>query len=143
MSPANFLATNPEAMQTALETGGDSLVEGMRLFMEDLAKGRVSMTDETAFEVGSNIATSPGSVVFENELIQLIQYAPSTAQVHARPLVIVPPCINKFYILDLQPENSFVGYAVAQGHTVFLVSWRNIGPRAGRARAGTTTSSRA
>ena len=108
----------------------------MRLFIEDLAKGRVSMTDETAFEVGRNVATTPGSVVFENELMQLIQYAPSTAKVHERPLVIVPPCINKFYILDLQPENSFVGYAVAQGHTVFLVSWRNIGPRAGRAALG-------
>ena len=128
LSPANSLATNPEAMQTALETGGASLVEGMRLFMQDFARGRVSMTDETAFEVGRNVAATPGSVVFENELMQLIQYAPSTAKVHKRPLVIVPPCINKFYILDLQPGNSLVGYAVAQGHTVFLVSWRNIGP---------------
>ena len=134
LSPANSLATNPEAMQTALETGGASLVEGMRLFMQDFAKGRVSMTDDTAFEVGRNVATSPGSVVFENELMQLIQYTPSTAKVHTRPLVIVPPCINKFYILDLQPENSFVGYAVAQGHTVFLVSWRNIGPEQGAMR---------
>ncbi len=132
LSPANALATNPEAMQTALETGGASLVEGMRLFMQDFARGRVSMTDDTAFEVGRNVATSPGSVVFENELIQLIQYAPSTAKVHQRPLLIVPPCINKFYILDLQPENSLVGYAVAQGHTVFLVSWRNIGPAQGQ-----------
>ena len=134
LSPANSLATNPEAMQTALETGGASLVEGMRLFMQDFARGRVSMTDDTAFEVGRNVATSPGSVVFENELMQLIQYAPSTAKVHKRPLVIVPPCINKFYILDLQPENSLVGYAVAQGHTVFLVSWRNIGPEQGAMR---------
>jgi polyhydroxyalkanoate synthase subunit PhaC len=134
LSPANSLATNPEAMQTALESGGASLVGGMRLFLQDFAKGRVSMTDDTAFEVGRNVATSPGSVVFENELMQLIQYAPSTAKVHSRPLVIVPPCINKFYILDLQPENSFVGYAVAQGHTVFLVSWRNIGPQQGRMR---------
>jgi polyhydroxyalkanoate synthase len=134
LSPANTLATNPEAMQTALESGGASLVEGMRMFMQDFAKGRVSMTDDTAFEVGRNVATSPGSVVFENELMQLIQYAPSTAKVHTRPLVIVPPCINKFYILDLQPENSFVGYAVAQGHTVFLVSWRNIGPQQGGMR---------
>jgi polyhydroxyalkanoate synthase len=134
LSPANSLATNPEALQTALETGGASLVEGMRLFMQDFAKGRVSMTDDTAFEVGRNVATSPGSVVYESELIQLIQYTPSTAKVHARPLVIVPPCINKFYILDLQPENSFVGYAAAQGHTVFLVSWRNIGPQQGAMR---------
>ena len=134
LSPANFLATNPEAMQTALETGGASLTDGMRLFMQDLAKGRVSMVDDTAFELGRNLAASPGSVVYENELMQLIQYAPSTAKVHARPLVIVPPCINKFYIFDLQPENSFVRYAVAQGHTVFMVSWRNVGPQQGRLR---------
>ena len=134
LSPANSLATNPEAMQTALETGGASLVEGMRLFMQDFAKGRVSMTDDTAFEVGRNVATNPGSVVFENELMQLIQYAPTTAKVYKRPLVIVPPCINKFYILDLQPDNSFVGYAAAQGHTVFLISWRNIGPEQGAMR---------
>jgi len=128
LSPANALLTNPEVLQTALESGGTSLAQGMRLFVEDFAKGRISMTDDTAFEVGRNVATTPGSVVFENELMQLIQYAPSTARVHKRPLLIVPPCINKFYILDLQPDNSFVAYAVAQGHTVFLVSWRNIGP---------------
>ena len=127
MSPANCLATNPEALQAALDSGGGSLVEGARLFLEDVARGRVSMSDDAAFEVGRNVATSPGSVVFENELMQLIQYAPSTAKVHKRPLVIVPPCINKFYILDLQPDNSLVAYAVAQGHTVFLVSWRNVG----------------
>lgn len=131
-SPANCLATNPEAMQTAIDSGGASLMEGLRLFMQDLAKGRISMTDDTAFEVGRNVATSPGSVVFENDLFQLVQYAPTTAKVHRRPLVIVPPCINKFYILDLQPDNSFVGHAVAQGHTVFLLSWRNVGPAQGR-----------
>jgi len=128
LSPANALLTNPEVLQTALESGGASLAQGMRLFVEDFAKGRISMTDDTAFEVGRNVATTPGSVVFENELMQLIQYAPSAARVHKRPLLIVPPCINKFYILDLQPDNSFVAHAVAQGHTVFLVSWRNIGP---------------
>lgn len=128
LSPANALITNPEALRTAAESGGASLAEGMRLFVQDLAKGRVSMTDDTAFEVGRNVATTPGDVVFENELMQLIQYTPATARVHKRPLLIVPPCINKFYILDLQPDNSFVGHAVAQGHTVFLVSWRNIGP---------------
>jgi polyhydroxyalkanoate synthase subunit PhaC len=127
LSPANALATNPEALQTAIETGGASLVQGMQIFMQDFAKGRVSMSDDTAFEVGRDVATTPGSVVFENELMQLLQYAPTTARVHERPLLIVPPCINKFYILDLQPENSFVAHAVAQGHTVFLVSWRNIG----------------
>jgi polyhydroxyalkanoate synthase len=125
LSPANTLATNPEALQLAMETGGASLLEGMRLFTEDLAKGRIAMTDETAFEVGRNVGTTPGTVVFQNELIQLIQYTPTTAKVYKRPLVIIPPCINKYYILDLQPANSFVGHAVAEGHTVFLASWRN------------------
>jgi len=129
ISPANCLATNPEALQLAMETGGASLAEGMKLFVQDLAKGRISMTDDSAFEVGVNVGTSPGRVVFENELMQLIQYAPKTEKVHARPLLIVPPCINKYYILDLQPENSFVGHAVAEGHTVFLISWRNAGPQ--------------
>jgi polyhydroxyalkanoate synthase subunit PhaC len=127
LSPANSLATNPEAMQLAVESGGASLMEGMKLFMADLAQGRVSMTDDQAFEVGRNVATTPGSVIFENELIQLIQYQPVAAKVYARPLLIVPPCINKYYILDLQPENSLVAHALAQGHNVFLVSWRNIG----------------
>ncbi len=128
LSPANTLATNPEALQLALETGGESLLAGMRLFTEDLAKGRVSMTDDAAFEVGGNLAVTPGKVIFQNELIQLIQYAPTTAKVFQRPLVIIPPCVNKYYILDLRPENSFVRYMVAQGHTVFMVSWRNAGP---------------
>ena len=131
LSPANTLATNPEALQLAMETGGASLLEGLRLFTEDLAKGRIAMTDETAFEVGRNVGTTPGTVVFQNELIQLIQYTPTTAKVYKRPLVIIPPCINKFYILDLQPANSFVGHAVAEGHTVFLASWRNAGPEQG------------
>ena len=104
----------------------------MNLFFEDLAKGRISITDERAFEVGTQRrASTPGAVIFENELMQLIQYAPPTDEVHERPLLIVPPCINKFYILDLQPENSFVRYACEQGHTVFLVSWRNVGRGAG------------
>jgi polyhydroxyalkanoate synthase len=127
LSPANTLATNPEALQLAMETGGASLVQGLQLFTEDLARGRIAMTDETAFEVGVNVGTTPGTVVFQNDLIQLIQYTPTTAKVYKRPLVIIPPCINKYYILDLQPANSFVAHAVAEGHTVFLASWRNIG----------------
>jgi polyhydroxyalkanoate synthase len=128
LSPANTLATNPEAMQLAMETGGASLLDGLQLFTEDLAKGRISMTDEMAFEVGRDVGTTPGGVVHQNDLMQVIQYTPTTAKVYKRPLVIVPPCINKFYILDLRPTNSFVAHAVAQGHTVFLVSWRNPGP---------------
>ena len=126
MSPANFAATNPEALQLALATKGESLHAGIRNLIEDVEQGRVSMTDESAFEVGRNLAVTPGEVVFENELVQLIQYRSATAKVRKLPLLMVPPCINKFYILDLQPENSFVRYAVAQGNTVFMVSWRNI-----------------
>ncbi len=125
MAPSNFVATNPEFIRTALATQGASITAGLQNLVADLGKGSISMTDDAAFEVGRNLAVTPGQVVFENDLIQLIQYAPATAKVHARPLVVVPPCINKFYILDLQPENSFVAHAVAQGMTVFLVSWRN------------------
>jgi len=132
LSPANMLATNPEAIQLALESGGKSLVEGMRLYTEDLARGHIAMTDESAFEVGRNVATTPGTVVLQNELMQLIQYTPTTARVYKRPLVIVPPSINKYYILDLQPANSFVAHAVAEGHQVFLVSWRNMGAEQGK-----------
>jgi polyhydroxyalkanoate synthase len=131
-APANFPATNPEVLKLAAETNGDSLLQGLEYLREDLKKGRISMTDEAAFEIGRNVAVTPGTVVFENELIQLIQYQPATDTVFERPLVMVPPCINKYYILDLQPENSFVQYAVAQGHTVFMVSWRNVTPDMGR-----------
>jgi polyhydroxyalkanoate synthase len=134
MSPANYAATNPEVQKLALETRGESIRAGLANLLEDLRKGRISITDETAFDVGTNVAASKGAVVFENDLFQLIQYAPLTDTVAARPLVIVPPCINKFYILDLQPENSFVRFACEHGMTVFLVSWRNPGAE----QAGTT-----
>jgi polyhydroxyalkanoate synthase subunit PhaC len=126
VAPSNFLVSNPEALRKCWESQGASLAAGMQNLSEDLQRGRISMTDESAFEVGRNLALTPGEVVFENELMQLIQYRPVTEQVHARPIVFVPPAINKFYIMDLQPDNSFVRWAVEQGQTVFLVSWRNV-----------------
>jgi len=126
LSPANYAATNPAVLREALASNGESLTRGLANLIADTQRKRISQTDEAAFEVGGNLALTPGDVVYENELIQLIQYGAATPQVGARPLVIVPPCINKFYILDLRPENSFVRYAVEQGHTVFMVSWRNV-----------------
>ena len=131
MCPANFAATNPVALREAIESQGESLVRGLANLLGDAQRGRISQTDESAFEIGRNLATTPGEVVFENDLIQLIQYRARTPQVARRPLVMFPPCINKYYILDLQAENSFVGYAVDSGHTVFMVSWRNVGPQQG------------
>jgi len=125
MSPANFMALNPEAQHKALETKGQSITQGMTQLWNDLRKGSVSQTDETVFEVGRNVATSVGSVVFENELFQLIEYQALTPKVHQRPMLFVPPCINKYYILDLQPENSLIRYTVEQGHRTFVMSWRN------------------
>ncbi len=131
MSPANFAATNPEVLRAALESRGESIVRGLANVIADSRRGRIRQTDEAAFEVGRNLAVTPGDVVHENDLAQLIQYRARSAQVGERPLVIVPPCINKYYILDLQPENSFVRFALEQGHSVFMVSWRNVGPEQG------------
>ena len=131
-APANFPATNPDVLKLATETHGESVLRGLENLHRDLAAGRISTNDESAFGVGRNIAVTPGAVVYENALMQLIQYRPVTERVFERPLVMIPPCINKYYILDLQPENSFVRYAVAQGHTVFMVSWRNVSEDMGR-----------
>ena len=130
LSPSNFLATNPDVLQETLASGGQNLLRGFDNLLEDLLRGnggglRVRMTDETAFRLGENIGNTPGKVVFQNGLMQLIQYEPTTPEVHRRPLLIVPPWINKYYILDLRPENSFVRWAVAEGHTVFVISWVN------------------
>jgi polyhydroxyalkanoate synthase len=129
MSPSNFPFTNPEVVRTTLATNAENLVRGMQAFADDLDQSkdllRISQTDLSAFEIGRNLAVTPGKVVFQNDLIQLIQYSPNTEEVYARPLLVGPPGINKYYILDLVPEKSFVKWAVEQGFTVFLVSWVN------------------
>ena len=129
IAPTNFVATNPEVLRATVDSGGENLVNGLKHLLEDLERGKgrlmIKMTDLDSFKVGKNIAVSPGKVVFRNDLIELIQYAPATAKVKQTPLLIVPPWINKFYILDLRPTNSFVKWAVEQGHTVFMVSWVN------------------
>jgi polyhydroxyalkanoate synthase subunit PhaC len=127
-APSNYLALNPEAQRKALESQGESITHGLQLLLQDVQKGHLSQTDESVFEVGRNVATTEGAVVYENELFQLIEYkaqAGSTAKVYERPMLFVPPCINKFYILDLQPENSLIRYTAEQGHRVFVISWRN------------------
>ncbi|MGH1358422.1 MAG: class I poly(R)-hydroxyalkanoic acid synthase [Burkholderiaceae bacterium] len=124
-SPSNFLVSNPEAQKEVVESGGQSLVAGMSNLLEDFKQGHISQSDESAFQVGKELAVTPGSVVFQNDLMQLIQYAPTTEKVGVTPMLMVPPCINKFYILDLQPQNSLVAHLVSQGHTVFMVSWKN------------------
>jgi polyhydroxyalkanoate synthase subunit PhaC len=124
-SPANYFALNPEVQQRALESKGQSVLDGMQNLLADMQRGQLSHTDPQGFEVGRNVATTQGSVVFENEWMQLIEYTPLTPQVHERPMLFVPPCINKFYILDLQPDNSLIRHTVAQGHRTFVISWRN------------------
>jgi polyhydroxyalkanoate synthase len=129
MAPSNFVMTNPEVIRQTIESGGENLVKGLEHLLHDLERGkgqlRISMTDENAFEVGVNVAATPGKVVFRNDLMELLQYEPTTEQVNKRPLLIIPPWINKFYILDLRPKNSFIKWAVDQGHTVFVISWVN------------------
>jgi polyhydroxyalkanoate synthase len=129
MAPSNFVLTNPEVLRATIESGGDNLVNGLRHVLDDLERGKgrlmIKMTDMDAFKVGQNIAVTPGKVVYQNDLLQLIQYAPTTKTVKRRPLLIIPPWINKYYILDLRPGNSFIKWAVDQGHTVFVVSWVN------------------
>jgi len=129
MSPSNFALTNPQVVKATVETRGENLVKGLQNLLTDLERGKgklaISQTDMKAFRVGDNIATSPGKVVFRNDVIELIQYAPTTAEVYEVPLLIAPPWINKFYILDLKPENSFIRWAVGQGYTVFVISWVN------------------
>jgi polyhydroxyalkanoate synthase len=129
MSPSNFVATNPEVLRATVESGGENLLKGLNHLLEDLERGKgklsIRMTDTDAFKVGENIATTPGKVVYRNDLMELIQYTPTTETVHKTPLLILPPWINKFYILDLRPKNSFIRWAVAQGHTVFVCSWVN------------------
>jgi polyhydroxyalkanoate synthase subunit PhaC len=129
LSPTNFALTNPQVLRETLASGGQNLVRGLNNLLADIEKGggelRISMTDEKAFELGRNVATAPGKVIFQNELMQLIQYEPTTTPVHKRPLVIIPPWINKYYILDLREKNSFIRWAVEQGHTVFVISWVN------------------
>jgi polyhydroxyalkanoate synthase len=129
MAPSNFIMTNPEVLRSTLESGGENLVKGLQNLLDDLDRGKgklsIKMTDPEAFEVGRNLAVTPGKVVYQNDLIQLIQYAPTTEQVYKRPLLIIPPWINKYYILDLREKNSFVKWAVGEGFTVFVISWVN------------------
>ena len=129
LSPSNFVATNPEVLTATLESGGQNLLRGLENLLSDLGRGAgrlsITMTDMSAFRLGENIATTSGKIVYQNNLMQLIQYAPSTQAVRRRPLLIVPPWINKFYVLDLKPKNSFIKWAVDQGHTVFVISWVN------------------
>lgn len=138
LSPSNFIMTNPEILQETLDSKGDNLIRGLKNLLADIERGdgklAIRTTDYEAFEVGRNLATTPGKVIYQNELMQLIQYEPVTKQVHKRPLLIVPPWINKFYILDMKPENSFIKWLTEQGHTVFTISWVNPNRKLARKR---------
>ncbi|MDE3059474.1 MAG: class I poly(R)-hydroxyalkanoic acid synthase [Pseudomonadota bacterium] len=125
LSPSNFLMTNPEVLKATIASNGENLVKGLEHMLEDLERGKISMTDFNAFRVGKNLATTPGKVIYQNDLMQLIQYEPTTKEVYKTPLLIIPAWINKYYILDLQAENSCVKWMVDQGHTVFIISWVN------------------
>jgi polyhydroxyalkanoate synthase len=129
LSPSNFVLTNPQVLRETVNSGGQNLIRGLNNLLADIEKGngelRISMTDESAFKLGKNVATTPGKVVFQNDLMQLIQYEPRTKDVYQRPLIIIPPWINKYYILDLRESNSFIRFALEQGHTVFVISWVN------------------
>ena len=135
MNPANFFALNPEVLEATADEKGENLVRGLKMMLEDLDRGKgkllIRQTDMGAFEVGRNTAVSPGAVVFQNDLIQLIQYAPLTEKVYAKPLLIIPPWINKYYILDLNPKKSMVKWLLEHGHTVFVISWVNPDARHG------------
>ena len=138
MSPSNFVLTNPEVLKETLRTNGENLVRGLTHVIEDLERGNgqlaIRQVDDSKFQVGGNLATTPGKVVYQNDLMQLLQFSPSTEEVYERPLLIIPPWINKYYILDLKPENSFIRWAVAQGYTVFVVSWVNPDARLAKKR---------
>jgi polyhydroxyalkanoate synthase len=129
MAPSNFVLTNPEVLRTTVESGGENLLKGLEHLLEDLERGKgklhIKMTDLEAFRIGENIALTPGKVIYQNDLMQLLQYTPTTPKTYRRPLLIMPPWINKYYILDLREKNSFIRWAVAQGFTVFVISWVN------------------
>ena len=129
MAPTNFAMTNPEVMRASVDTVGENLLSGLQNMLGNMERSngklRIKMVDDDAFTLGEDIATTPGKVVYQNDLIQLIQFAPTTKKVYRRPLLIMPPWINKYYILDLRSENSFIRWAVDQGHTVYVVSWVN------------------
>src|SRR5258708_4265981 len=125
LSPSNFALTNPQVLRATLQSGGQNLVRGLNNLLADIERGGIRMTDEKGFKLGVNVATTPGKVVFQNDLMQLIQYVPSPETVFKRPLLVIPPWINKYYILDLREKNSFVRWAVGEGHTVFVISWVN------------------